>query len=325
MSSTIKQISRPVSDELKMFNQRFRCMLKSDVFLLNLITCYILKTKGKQLRPTLVMLSAKMFGEIGEKTYAAAALIELLHTTSLVHDDVVDEANERRGFFPVHTLWNSKTAVLFGDYLLAQGLILSVDNRAFDLLHIVSVAVKEMCEGELLQLEHSRKQNITRDEYFKIIRKKTAALIAACVEAGAQSSGATLEQIAQMRQFGLYLGMIFQIKDDLLDYQPAGITGKAAGNDLKEKKYTLPLIYVLEQSSPDERKRIVRTVNSEAPFAEKLQMITRLIAEYKGIDHCYAVMDELGKKATAMLDTLPQNEASAMLVKAVGYVTKREK
>ncbi|MDR2847565.1 MAG: polyprenyl synthetase family protein, partial [Bacteroidales bacterium] len=231
----------------------------------------------------------------------------------------------RRGFLSMRVLWNSKTAVLFGDYMLACGLMLSVDRQAFDLLRIVSMAVKEMSEGELLQLEHSRKQHITREEYYEVIRKKTAALMAACTEAGAQAAGATPEQVAQMYQFGTCLGMIFQIKDDLLDYQAAGITGKAAGNDLKEKKYTLPLIYVLEQSSPNERKKIVRLFNSSAPLSKKMTVIAQLIALHKGEEHCYRVMNDFGKKAAEIIDRLPQNEASSSLKLLINYIIERKK
>jgi octaprenyl-diphosphate synthase len=323
--SAIDPIRQPVAEELKIFNHRFKQSLKSDVFLLNLITRYVLKTKGKQLRPILVLLSAKVFGDTGEKTYTAAALVELLHTASLVHDDVVDEACERRGFFSVHALWNSKTAVLFGDYLLARGLMLSVDTQAFDLLRIVSVAVKEMSEGELLQLEHSRKQSISREEYFEVIRKKTAALIAACTEAGARSGGASPEQVLQMRQFGICLGMIFQIGDDLLDYQPAGITGKAAGNDLKERKLTLPLIYLLEQSSKIERRRIMRLINSPAEVSEKLETLTRLIREKNGMEFCRSVMNDLGRQAAEIVDTFPQNDATDALREVITYAIKRKK
>ncbi|MDR3094824.1 MAG: polyprenyl synthetase family protein [Bacteroidales bacterium] len=323
--SDIEQISQPVVEELRLFDKRFKASLKSDVFLLNLITKYILKTQGKQLRPLLVLLSAKLFGNIDEKGYAAASLVELLHTASLVHDDVVDDADKRRGFFSLRVLWNSKTAVLFGDYMLACGLMLSVDRQAFDLLRIVSMAVKEMSEGELLQLEHSRKQHITREQYYDVIRKKTAALMAACAEAGAQAAGATPEQVAQMHRFGACLGMIFQIKDDLLDYQATGFTGKVPGNDLKEKKYTLPLIYALEQSSPDERKRIVRLFNGSMPVSKKFTAITRLIAEHKSEEHCYSVLNDFGKKAEEIIDSLPQNDASDALKRLIKYIIEREK
>jgi octaprenyl-diphosphate synthase len=322
--SAIDPIKQVIAEELKIFDHRFKQSLKSDVFLLNLITRYVLKTKGKQIRPILVLLSAKMFGDIGEKTYTAASLVELLHTASLVHDDVVDEADERRGFFSIHRLWNSKTAVLFGDYLLARGLMISVDHQAFDLLRIVSVAVKEMSEGELLQLEHARKQDITQESYFAVIGKKTAALIAACVEAGAQSSDATPEQVEKMKQFGINLGLMFQIKDDVLDYQPTGITGKAPGNDLKEKKFTLPLIYALEQAAKNERKRMLQLINSSVSEVEKLKSVTNFILDKNGIEFCYTMMRELGQKAVDIIDAFPQNAATVALKGAVSYVAKRK-
>ena len=319
----IEKIKQPVAAELQVFDRQFKQTLDSDVFLLNLITWYVFKTKGKQFRPALVLLSAKLFGEICPKTYTAAVLVELLHTTSLVHDDVVDDANERRGAFSVYALWKSKTAVLFGDYLLARGLMRSVDYEAFDLLRIVSVAVKEMCEGELLQLQHSRKQDITREAYFKVIQKKTAALISACSEAGAQSAGAAPEQVAQMRQFGIYLGLMFQIKDDLLDYQPHGISGKPTGNDIKEKKFTLPLIYALQQASRNEKKQILRLINSSASDSQILKTIIGFVEEKGGLEHCRSTMSELAQKAAAIIDCFPPSEVTVALKEMVEYAMNR--
>ncbi|MDR2036617.1 MAG: polyprenyl synthetase family protein [Bacteroidales bacterium] len=322
--SGINKIKQPIAEELKAFDRQFKQSLKSDVFLLNLITQYVLKTKGKQIRPLLVFLSAKLFGEIGEKSYAAASLVELLHTASLVHDDVVDDANERRGLFSVYALWKSKTAVLFGDYLLARGLMVSVENQAYDLLRIVSLAVKEMSEGELLQLEHSRKQNITEEEYFTVIRKKTATLIAACTESGAQSTGANPEQIEKMKQFGIYLGMIFQIKDDLFDYLPTGLVGKPAGNDIKEKKYTLPLIYALEQTPENDRKKIIKLINSSASDSKKLKTVTDFVVQNGGLTYCYKVMDEFSRKAIDIIHSFPQSDVTTALEEVVSYVVQRK-
>jgi len=321
----IEKIKQPIADELKIFNRQFRQTLKSDVFLLNLITRYVLKTKGKQIRSALVLLSAKMFGEIGQKTYTAATLVELLHTVSLVHDDVVDDANERRGAFSVYALWKSKTAVLFGDYLLARGLIRSLDDQAYDLLRIVSLAVKDMCEGELLQLQHSRKQDITREAYFEVIQKKTAVLISACTETGAHSGGATPEQLEKMRQFGTYLGLIFQIKDDLFDYQPHGIAGKPTGNDIKEKKFTLPLIYSLQQVSQSEKRRILRMINSSSPDSQILKTITQFVEEKGGLDHCRDTMNELAQKAINIIDSFPQSDVTVALKETVEYSMNRVK
>jgi len=319
----IEKIKQPIAVELEVFDHQFKQTLTSDVFLLNFITRYVLKTKGKQIRPVLVLLSAKLFGDISPQTYTAATLVELLHTASLVHDDVVDDANERRGVFSIYALWKSKTAVLFGDYLLARGLMRSVDDQAFDLLRIVSVAVKEMCEGELLQLQHSRKQDITRDDYFKVIHKKTAALISACTEAGAQSAGATPEQLEQMRLFGMNLGLIFQIKDDLFDYHPHGIAGKPAGNDLKEKKFTLPLIYALHQASHSEKKQMLRLINSSAPDSQILKTITQFVNEKGGLDHCRDTMNELAQKAIAIIDGFPSGDVANALKETVKYTINR--
>ena len=320
----IKKIKQPIAAELEVFGHQFKQTLNSDVFLLNLITWYVLKTKGKQIRPALVLLSAKLFGEISPKTYTAATLVELLHTASLVHDDVVDDANERRGAFSPYALWKSKTAVLYGDYLLARGLMRSVDGQAYDLLRIVSVAVKEMCEGELLQLQHSRKQNITIETYFAVIQKKTAALISACTEAGAQSAGATPEQLEQMRQFGRYLGLIFQIRDDLFDYQPHGIAGKPAGNDIKEKKLTLPLIYALQQAPPKEKRQILRLISSTAPDTQILKTVTDFVEEKGGLDHCRTTMDELAQKAIAIIEGFTPCDAATALKETVGYAINRK-
>jgi octaprenyl-diphosphate synthase len=319
----IEKIRQPIAAELEIFDRQFKQNLKSDVFLLNIITKYVLKTKGKQIRPILVMLSAKLFGEISSKTYTAASLVELLHTASLVHDDVVDDANERRGAFSIYALWKSKTAVLFGDYLLARGLMISIDDEAYDLLHIVSIAVREMCEGELMQLQHSRRQDMTREAYFEVILKKTAALIAVCTEAGAQSGGANPEQLAQMKQFGAYLGLIFQIKDDLFDYQPHSITGKPSGNDIKEKKFTLPLIYALQQASRTEKKQILGLINSTTPDTQKLNTVIRFVNEKGGPEHCRITMNELAQKAKAIIDGFSQGEAATALKEIVDYTMHR--
>ena len=321
----IEKIKQPIAEELKRFSRQFKQSLKSDVFLLDIITRYVLKTTGKQIRPILVMLSARLFGEIGDRTYAAASLVELLHTTSLVHDDVVDDANERRGVFSVYALWKSKTAVLFGDYLLARGLMLSVDNDAFDLLRVVSVAVKEMCEGELLQLQHSRKQDITEEAYFEIIRKKTAALISACTEAGAQSAGASPEGTERMRQFGNYLGLIFQIKDDLFDYQPDSFTGKPVGNDIKEKKLTLPLIYALSRASRSEKRQILKLINGNQSDAQKLKTIGGFVKANGGLEYCRTVMDDLAQKACTIIDEFAPGEAATALKETVAYTINRNK
>ncbi len=323
--SKIDYIKKPIAEELDIFNTQFKQTLKSDVFLLNQIIQYVLKTKGKQVRPMLTLLSAKIFGNITPNTYTAASLVELLHTVSLVHDDVVDDANERRNAFSVYALWKSKTAVLLGDYLLARGLIISVDNQSFELLRIVSVAVQEMSEGELLQLQRSRKQNITREDYFEIIRKKTASLLSASTEAGAQSAGASPSEVERMKQFGIYLGLIFQIKDDIFDYQPQSITGKPIGNDIKEKKLTLPLIYALENVSAKEKRNALSLINGSLSDREKLKRISALVYEKKGIEHCCEVMEELRQKAIGIIDSIASNDAATALKELVDYTINRRK
>jgi octaprenyl-diphosphate synthase len=255
--SAIKEIRAPIETEMKRFSVYFNTIMKSKMPLLSIITNYILRRKGKQLRPMFVFLTAKLSGKINESSFTAAALIELLHTATLVHDDVVDESLERRGIFSINALWKSKVAVLLGDYMLAKGLLLSVKNKEYEILEIVSSAVKDMSEGELLQIQKSRKLNITEDEYFEIIRKKTAALIAACCASGTKSVTAEPEAISKMKEFGEYIGIAFQIRDDMFDYEKNGLLGKPTGNDIKEKKLTLPLIHALKNTNPAQRRKIL--------------------------------------------------------------------
>ena len=252
---TVAQIKLPIEYEMELFEKKFLLSMYSKVSLLNRITHYVVNRKGKQMRPMFVFLIAKMSnkGEVNDRTYRGASVIELIHTATLVHDDVVDGSNKRRGFFSINALWKNKIAVLVGDFLLSKGLLLSIDNNDFDLLKIISVAVREMSEGELLQIEKARKLDITEDVYYEIIRKKTATLIAACCAMGAQSVMATKEEVEVMREFGEYIGMAFQIKDDLFDYGTEKI-GKPTGIDIKEQKMTLPLIHVLNNCS-DKKKR----------------------------------------------------------------------
>src|ERR1019366_3768218 len=254
---TVNEIKAPVAKEMAEFEVKFKSSMKSSVPLLNKITNYIVKRKGKQMRPLFVFLSAKVCGEINEATYRAASLIELLHTATLVHDDVVDDSNERRGFFSINALWKNKIAVLVGDYLLSKGLILSVENNDHNLLKIVSNAVKVMSEGELLQIEKARRLDIKEDIYFEIIRQKTASLIAACCACGAASTGCNEEVISKMHRFGELIGIAFQIKDDLFDYGPDGKIGKPTGIDIKESKMTLPLIYALSKAGYGDRRKII--------------------------------------------------------------------
>ena len=244
----LTRIKKPVEKEMAQFEAYFAKTMRSEIPFLNIILNYILRRKGKQMRPLLVFLTAKLNGNIGEPTFVAATFIELLHTASLVHDDVVDDAHERRGALSINALWNSKIAVLVGDYLLSKGMLISVEKNRFDMLEIVSDAVKSMSEGELLQIQKARKLNIREEDYFKIISCKTAALISACTACGAKSVTEDPDTILLMKEFGENIGIAFQIRDDILDYEGTGLTGKTVGNDIKEKKITLPLIYALEQS-----------------------------------------------------------------------------
>ena len=254
MGNILEEIRNPIRQEMKLFEKKFQESMRSEVFLLDKITRFILKTKGKQIRPILVFLCAKLVGEITEKTHRGASMIELIHTATLVHDDVVDESFKRRGFFSINALWKNKIAVLVGDYLLSKSVIISTENQDFDILAVISKTIREMSEGELLQLEKSRKLDITEDIYYEIIRKKTATLIAACCEVGVISNNVNVELAQKIRDFGTYTGIAFQIKDDLFDYLKKNVIGKPVGIDIKEKKLTLPLIYAMNSVKKDERK-----------------------------------------------------------------------
>ncbi len=324
--SVVDKIKAPIKDEMEKFEPFFRSSMQTKVPLLNIIMNYLLRRKGKQMRPMFVFLTSKMLKEdVGESTYTAASLIELLHTATLIHDDVVDEAYERRGFFSINALWKSKISVLVGDYLLSQGLLLAVDHNEYELLKIVSVAVREMSEGELLQIQKSRKLNLTEEVYYEIIRKKTAALIAACTACGAKSSGANGQVVEKMWQFGEYVGMAFQIKDDLLDYQNNGSIGKPSGNDIKEKKLTLPIIYALEQSSLAEKKKILSIVKRHNKNKRKVQEVIDFVIAKGGLDYASQIMNEYKVKALDLLNEMPQNTSKEALLELVNYVVTRQK
>lgn len=324
--AAIDKIQAPIHQEMERFEPFFKASMQTRVPLLNIIMNYILRRKGKQMRPMFVFLSAKMLNEqIGESTYTAASLIELLHTATLIHDDVVDEAFERRGFFSINALWKSKIAVLVGDYLLSRGLLLAVEKNEYELLKIVSVAVREMSEGELLQIQKSRGLNITEEVYFEIIRKKTAALIAACTACGAKSVGTDDEIVEKMRLFGEYVGIAFQIKDDLLDYQNDGLIGKPSGNDLKEKKLTLPIIYALQKSSVSERNKIKSSIKRNYKNKQKVQEIIDFAIQKGGLDYTRQKMNEYKDKALTLLADFPENEAKRSLSGLVDYVVTRSK
>ncbi|UCG28894.1 MAG: polyprenyl synthetase family protein [Bacteroidales bacterium] len=308
---------------MKRFNTLFNSSLKSPVPLLNIIANYILRRKGKQMRPMFVFLTAKLHGEINDSSYTAAALIELLHTATLIHDDVVDDSYQRRGFFSINALWKSKIAVLIGDYLLAKGLLLAIEKREFELLNIVSEAVKEMSEGELMQIQKSRKLNITEKEYFEIIRKKTATLIAACSASGSQSVGADKDIVLKMKQFGENIGVAFQIKDDLFDYQKTNILGKPTGNDIKEKKLTLPLIHSLGNTHASERRRILNLIRHHNNNSTSVMEVIEFVKRNGGIEYSIAKMNEYKGNALKMLHQFPDNEARNALTDLVNFTTTR--
>ncbi len=317
---------RPViGKELDEFETRFRQAMKSSVPLLDKITFYLIKRRGKQLRPMLVFFSAGLHGNINDSTYHAAALIELLHTATLVHDDVVDDTYRRRGFFSINALWKNKIAVLVGDYLLSRGLLLAVQDKEFHLLELVSTAVKKMSEGELLQIEKARKLNIVESEYFEIIANKTASLVAACCASGTASTGANEETVKRMWDFGETLGIAFQIKDDLLDFGMGNDIGKPTGTDIKEKKLSLPLIYALEQSSYLERKKIMSKVKNKSSDKETIAEIFDFVKEKKGIEYAQSKMYEYRKKSELMLAELPDSPHKTAFGQLIEFVTERDK
>ena len=319
----LKKIRAPISKELVEFEIYFRESLRSNIPLLEIITRYILRRKGKQMRPTLVLLSASMLGTINESSYVAASLIELLHTASLVHDDVVDESYERRGFFSLNALWKSKIAVLVGDFLLAKGLLLSVETKEYSLLEIVSNAVKEMSEGEILQIQKIRRLNITMDEYFEVISKKTAALIAACSASGAKSVNASEEVVLKMKKFGELIGIAFQIKDDLFDYQRNTSIGKPTANDIKEKKMTLPLIYALHVCSTRENRNIRKLIRHENKNSGKINEIISFVEKNGGLVYAENKMNEYKKEALAILTEFPDNPYRRSMESFVEFTTNR--
>ncbi|MDG1789967.1 MAG: polyprenyl synthetase family protein, partial [Flavobacteriaceae bacterium] len=305
---TVSQIKQPIEYEMELFEKKFQLSMYSKVSLLNRITHYVVNRKGKQMRPMFVFLIAKMFnnGDVNDRTYRGASVIELIHTATLVHDDVVDESNKRRGFFSINALWKNKIAVLVGDFLLSKGLLLSIDNSDFDLLKIISTAVREMSEGELLQIEKARKLDITESVYFEIIRKKTATLIAACCEMGSQSVMAPKTEVENMRQFGEYIGMAFQIKDDLFDYGTQKI-GKPTGIDIKEQKMTLPLIHTLNNCSKKEKKWVVNSIKNYNTDKVKVNELIHFVKEKGGLDYAVSKMKEYQKMALAILQKYPDS------------------
>lgn len=310
---------------MALFESKFKNSLKTSVPLLDKIMHYIIKRKGKQMRPLFVFLTAKLFNNVNESTYTAASLIELLHTATLVHDDIIDEANFRRGVFSINALWKNKISVLVGDFLLSRGLLLAVENEQFQLLKIMSTAVKEMSEGELLQIEKTRRLDITEEVYFEIIKKKTAALISACCEAGAASTNAHKNDILKMRSFGEKAGIAFQIKDDLFDYTQNPLIGKPTGIDIREKKMTLPLIYTINNSDKKTKAFIINTIKNDSKNSTKVEQIINIVKEKKGLEYAKNKMNLFVNEALEILKEFENNESKYSLINLVEYVVKRKK
>ena len=323
MAKILEEIKAPISREMKLFEEKFYQSMQSSVPLLDKITQFIIATKGKQMRPILVFLSARMTGEVSEKTFRGASLIELIHTAALVHDDVVDESARRRNFFSINVLWGNKTAVLIGDYLLSKSVILSTENKDFDLLEIVSQTIKDMSEGELLQLEKARKLDITEDVYYQIIRQKTASLISACCQIGAVSNNVENPLIMKMKDFGIYAGMAFQIKDDLFDYFSKNIVGKPVGIDIKEQKMTLPLIYTLNTVAEKDRHWLINSIKKHNTDKKRVKEVIAFVKAHGGIDYTQEKMKEYQAKALAILDRFPDSPYKKALLQIVTYVIER--
>lgn len=321
----VSRIKLPIEEEMELFEKKFSASMSSKVSLLNRITHYVVNRKGKQMRPMFVFLIAKMTGEgeVNERTYRGASVIELIHTATLVHDDVVDDSNRRRGFFSINALWKNKIAVLVGDYLLSQGLLLSIDNGDFDLLRIISVAVREMSEGELLQIEKARRLDITEEVYFEIIRQKTATLIAACCAMGAQSVMASEEEVEKMRKFGELIGTAFQIKDDLFDYGEERI-GKPTGIDIKEQKMTLPLIYVLNKAEKKDRDWLINSVKNHNKDKRRVKEVINFVKENGGLDYATERMQEYHQEAMKLIESYPASPYKDSLELMVNYVIERK-
>jgi|TARA_B100001559_G_scaffold248868_1_gene212205 octaprenyl-diphosphate synthase len=322
----IEKIKEPISYEMELFEKKFRLSMSSKVALLNRITHYIVNRKGKQMRPMFVFLSAKMVsnGELSERTYRGASVIELIHTATLVHDDVVDDSNQRRSFFSINALWKNKIAVLVGDFLLSKGLLVCIDNNDFDLLKIISVAVREMSEGELLQIEKARTLDITEEVYYDIIRQKTATLIAACCSLGAASVKPNSNDVEILRKFGELIGMAFQIKDDLFDYGTRKI-GKPTGIDIKEQKMTLPLIYTINNCTSKERNWIVNSIKRHNKDQRRVKELIELVKNKGGLDYAIQKMKYFQSEALKLIKNYPESHYKDALVMMVNYVIERNK
>ncbi len=321
---SIDEIKRPIAAEIDAFEEKFKTSMRSSVPLLDRITHYIVKRKGKQIRPMFLFLSASMCGGINESTHRGAALVELLHTATLVHDDVVDNSYQRRGFFSINALWKNKIAVLVGDFLLSKGLLLSIDNNDFNLLKIVSEAVKQMSEGELLQIEKVRRMDIDEPVYYDVIRQKTASLIASCCACGASSAGADAITVEKMRLFGEKIGIAFQIKDDMFDFGTDDV-GKPLGIDIKEKKITLPLIYALNHTTSSEKRRIINLVKNHNDESTKIAEIIRFVKQTGGLEYAESQMKIYQDEAFKILHTFPDGASRQSLEQLVRFTTERNK
>ena len=323
---SVKSIKAPIADEMALFEDKFKEAMKGNAPLLDKITHYIVKRKGKQMRPMFVFLAANLCGGISERSYRAANLIEMIHTATLVHDDVVDDASKRRGFFSINALWKNKVAVLVGDFLLSKGLQLAAKHKDYDFLEIISEVTKEMSEGELLQIEKARRLDIKEEIYFEIIRQKTATLIAACCATGASSAGASEDEVEKLRLLGEKIGISFQIKDDLFDYESSiSLIGKPVGIDIKERKMTLPLIYALNNSSKKEKRWMINVVKN---CNEDQKMVTQLIQKVKasgGIEYTKKKMYEFRQEAMDIINTYPETPSRQSLIDLILYTTEREK
>lgn len=324
MSNLVEEIKRPIAEEMKLFEKKFYESMQSNVPLLDKVTRFIVTTKGKQMRPMFVFLCAKLIGDVNEKTFRGASMIELIHTATLVHDDVVDESFKRRNFFSINALWKNKIAVLVGDYLLSKSVLLSTDYKDFDLLAVISRTIRGMSEGELLQLEKARKLDITEDVYYEIIRQKTATLIAACCEVGVLSNNADEVLAKKMQDFGTYTGMAFQIKDDLFDYLSSNIIGKPVGIDIKEQKMTLPLIYTLKMANEKDRKYYFDTIKRYNNHPKRVKELIEFVKKSGGLDYAIGVMKDYQQKAKNILEEFPNSEAKNSLNSMLDYVIERK-
>ncbi|TXF79671.1 polyprenyl synthetase family protein [Chryseobacterium sp.] len=324
MSNIVEEIKRPITDEMKLFEQKFYESMQSNVPLLDKVTRFIVTTKGKQMRPMFVFLCAKLVGNVNEKTFRGASMIELIHTATLVHDDVVDESFKRRNFFSINALWKNKIAVLVGDYLLSKSVLLSTDHKDYDLLAVIARTIREMSEGELLQLEKARKLDITEDVYYEIIRQKTATLIAACCEIGVLSNDADEVLAKKMMEFGTFTGMAFQIKDDLFDYLTSNVIGKPVGIDIKEQKMTLPLIHSLKIATEADRKYHFNTIKRFNTDKKRVKELIDFVKKSGGLDYAMDVMKDFQQKAKAILNDFPDSEAKHSLNLMLDYVIERK-